>query len=564
MKKFYAVWTFCVLSATAAFADDLSRKQLDRTIDEALTIIEKKFMKPVTREELVERALKLLLKDLDPYSNYLNPRERADFAEFSAAAFGGFGVNLEWDEAAKVPRIRYLMVDSPAREAGVQRGDRLVRIDGHDVTGWPIEKTMGIMRGKPDTVAEVQLRRDGASELLPLRITRRLIGFPSVRGARRDAQGKPEYLLDETSRVGYIRIQRLAKDTVAVVDAAMAELTRLGATAVVLDLRDCVGGMLDAAVGTADLFIDGGRLLTVASRNDSAVYDAKPGKYTSIPMAVLINGGTASSGEILAGALKDHARGVFLGERTWGKGRVQVLFSLGDGLGQLMLSTGTFQRPSGKTIDRHDVPEGYEIALSKEEHKTWFEHAEKLDGAVMLTAEEQKSPAPDRVLEAALKALAAKTASSRLAPPVRRVAERTDQQRYVVVLRRVADDEGDRRLRIKSVIKIRTDIEYDFVDARRDRVGHARAAIGVGRDGLQQRLAVPELHLDPRARPAAGRVEHVRGHSAHHSTSFHNRSCMILRCSSAATRSSVSASLVSRCQAMASISSPERPVAQTM
>jgi len=414
MKTLCAV-ALC-LFATAASAQDLSRAQVDRTIDEALTIIEQKFMKPMTREQLVERALNLLLQDLDPYSRYLNPAERASFEADTAAQFGGLGVTIGIDKDAHVPRIQYLLLDSPAREAGVQRNDLLVRIDGNVVKGWPIDKTIGVMRGKPGTVADLLVRRGDAAELLPFKITRRTIVTPSVRGARRDAAGKADYMLDEKTGVGYIRISRLAADTVAEVDRALGELKGRGMKSLVLDLRDCVGGLLKAAVGTADLFIDKGRILTVAGRNENATYDAEPGKYTGFPMVVMINGGTASSGEILAGALKDHGRATFVGERTYGKGRVQVMYPLGDGLGTLILGTGTFQRPSGKTIDRHDVPEGsadvgimpdagFEVVVKGDEYKGWYEMTSKFDGPLMLTAEEQLQQVPDRVLAVALDAL---------------------------------------------------------------------------------------------------------------------------------------------------------------
>jgi carboxyl-terminal processing protease len=421
MKTFSAA-ALCLLIAAAAFGDDLSRAQVDRTIDEALTIVEREFMKPMTREQLVERALNLLLKDLDPYSRYLNPAERAGFEADNAAQFGGLGVNIRLDDEAKVPRVRYLLLDSPARDAGLQRDDLLVRIDGHDVAGWPIDKTMGVMRGAPGSVADVVVRRKGATEPLPFKITRRTISIPSVRGARRDAAGKPDYMLDAKNGVGYIRISRLAADTVGEVERALGELKAHGMKSIVLDLRDCVGGLAKAAIGSADLFLDKGRILTIASRTETVPHDAKPGGVTDVPMVVLINGGTASSGEILAGALQDHGRATFIGERTFGKGRIQVLYPLGDGLGALILGTGTFQRPSGKTIDKHDVPEGspdvgivpdagFEVAVKDKEREAWLAMISMLDGPLLLTNEEQKSDFTDRVLDVALKALAEKTSS---------------------------------------------------------------------------------------------------------------------------------------------------------
>jgi carboxyl-terminal processing protease len=126
----------------------------------------------------------------------------------------------------------------------------------------------------------------------------------------------------------------------------------------VIDLRDCGGGLMQAALATADLFVDHGRLLTIRERGADRRFDATPGKYTRLPLVLLINGGTASSAEILAGAIADNSRGQLVGERSFGKGRIQTIYSLGEGRGGMVLSTGTFQRPNGKTIDKHDLPEG--------------------------------------------------------------------------------------------------------------------------------------------------------------------------------------------------------------
>jgi len=396
-------------------APQLSREQLDRTVDETLTLIEKNFMKEMSREEIVQRALTLLLQDLDPYSRYLSPTDRADFEAMTAARFAGFGVQLMIDADAHLPRITYLMLDSPARDAGVRRGDLLLRVDGHDFTNWTMDQVINTLRGAPGTVADVLIRRDGVERPLPVRITRREIKTPSVRGVRRDAEGRAQYMLDAQHGIGYIRISRLAADTVAEVERAMIELQKQNARGVIVDLRDCVGGLMRAAVDTADLFLDKGKIVTVIDRHETELYDAAPGRFIDIPMVVLINDGTVSSGEILAGALKDNNRATFIGGRTFGKGRVQNHFKLGDGLGSIILSTGTFQRPSGKTIDRHDVADGAQdagiepdIAVSVDgaELDPWRSRMELLDSAAMLTDEEQQA-APDRILDLAVKTLIA-------------------------------------------------------------------------------------------------------------------------------------------------------------
>lgn len=387
---------------------------IDREMDDAIDVIQQRFMKEMTHAQIVERALKALLEDLDPYSNYLTPLDRKLFDEDLAASFGGLGVNIDFEDKTGGPKIRYLMVESPGGRAGLRRGDRIARIDGHVTDGADPDVVVGWMRGKPGSIARLEVQRSGRERPLQMRVKREIIHLPSVRGVRRDGSGRSLYVLDAVKGIGYIRINRLADDTPSAVEAAMEALHAAGMRGLVLDLRDCIGGKMKMALGVADLFIGHGRLLTVVQRDKTVHHDAESGEYAGFPIVALINKGTASSGEILAGALKDNGRVVLVGERTFGKGRVQELLPLGEGRGSLKLSTGTFQRPSGKTIDRHDVPEGsndagiapdIEVAVEGKEYEAWIEHASLLDSAVLLTDEEQKPPTPDRVLERGLEVL---------------------------------------------------------------------------------------------------------------------------------------------------------------
>ena len=399
----------CSVGAHAQAAAD--GEAMDREMDDAIDVIQQRFMKEMTHAQIVERALKALLEDLDPYSNYLTPLDRRLFDEDMTASFGGMGVNIDFEQKTGAPAIRYLMVESPGGRAGLRRGDRIARIDGHATDGADPDTVVGWMRGTPGSIARLEVLRADRGRPLQMQIKREVIHMPSVRGVRRDASGRSVYMLDAADRIGYIRISRLADDTPATVEAAMESLRAEGLRGLVLDLRDCIGGKMQMALGVADLFIDHGRMLTVVERDKSVQHDATPGAYAGFPIVALVNKGTASSGEILAGALKDNGRVVLVGERTFGKGRVQELLPLGDGRGSLKLSTGTFQRPSGKTIDRHDVPEGskdagiapdIEVVVEGKEYEGWIEHASLLDSAVLLTEEEQAPPAPDRVLERAL------------------------------------------------------------------------------------------------------------------------------------------------------------------
>jgi carboxyl-terminal processing protease len=386
--------------------------------DAILDVVEKNFSQAIPRGTLEERAFKAFLKDLDPYSSYMNAEEWVDDKRELHGTFGGVGIFLETDPETKLPRIRNLLIDSPAGAAGARRGDLLAKIDGRSLEGLELDKVFPMLRGEPGSTIALTLRRPGASKSPTLRFKRKEIQMPSVRGVRRNAASEPQYLLDPAKGIGYIRVMKLTDDTVPALENALRMLKRQGMRGLIFDLRDSAGGKLDAAVAAADLFLDGGRIITVASRVDGDEhYDADPAVMTDVPMVMLINEWTASSSEILAGALTDNHRAITVGQRTYGKGRVQVTFSLPEGMGGVVLSTGTFQRPSGKTIDQHDAaakkgeagiaPDpGMELILGEEESRSWADEARRLDGPLVLTEEEQKFGVPDRVLECALDALA--------------------------------------------------------------------------------------------------------------------------------------------------------------
>lgn len=402
----------------AQAASPAAESAADRELRDATAIIEQRFLKTMTHEEIVGRALKALLKDLDPYSNYLTPTERRLFENDLSGAFGGVGVSLNFDAPSKKPVVERLMIESPGARAGLRIGDTLVAIDGQPTAGVDADTLIARLRGKPGTVVRLDALHANAASPVAIRVERELVHQPSVRGIRRDAVGRPEYWLDRANGIGYIRIARLGDDTLPTMQQAMRQLKKKRLRGLVIDLRDCIGGKMHAALDTADLFVDKGRLLSVVQRGKGDHYDASPGQYADIPLAVLINAGTVSSGEILVGALKDNGRAVLIGQRTYGKGRIQTLIPLGDQRGALVLSTGTFQRPSGKTIDRNDVPAGspdsgvapdpgMEIVLDDKEHAAWLAHAELMDSAMLLSEEEQRPPAPDRVLARALQVLTA-------------------------------------------------------------------------------------------------------------------------------------------------------------
>ena len=387
---------------------------LDRSLAGALAIVQERYLQPMGRPELVERALRAFLKELDPYSRYLNAQEWADFNSNLAAEYGGLGVTLRIDPESRLPEIERLMVGSAGGEAGIVRGDELLEVAGHALLGKTLDEVIPWLIGVPGTVVEVVVRHPGKGAPVRLNVRRKVVKMPSVRGVRRDGAGRPDYWLDAARGLGYIRISHLAEDTVPEVESALAELEARGLSGLILDLRGSYGGLMRAAVGVADLFLEEGTILRNVGRTASTTYDATPGACTAAPMVVLIDGETASSSEFLAAALQDNRRALFVGQPTYGKARIQEKIALGPGLGGLILTTGVFERPSGRAVDRHDViaggesaagisPDpGLELVVTGAEFETWSADAALRDSPVILEPETEATRPPDRALELAL------------------------------------------------------------------------------------------------------------------------------------------------------------------
>lgn len=406
---------------TAACAQQPAREPRDPApLEPALQRIESHFIEPITRGEIETEALTALLAKIDPYAQYFNAREWTDFKRGFEGGFSGIGVVLGLDEGRKLPFVKALMLHSRAKQAGAQRGDWLAAIDGQPLEGVAIDEVIARVRGEAGTTVRLTILRDGVAHPLQLTVERGRVPQPSVRGIRWTTAGEADYLLDARSALGYVRITSFGDDTVPLVTTALTQLARARIRGIVLDLRDSTGGKADAAVAAADLFLDEGTIVTVLTRGQTEVRKASPGVLTQVPIVMLINAGTVSSSEIFAGALADHRRVRVMGQRSFGKGRVQVMYSLGEGLGGIKLSTGTFQRPSGKTIDRHDAkrPEdagiapdpGLEFPLDPAEHAAWLEAVSQLDAAVELTDAEQR--VDDRLLARAIEVLHGMTATT--------------------------------------------------------------------------------------------------------------------------------------------------------
>lgn len=416
----FVATTCCAASfavSPASGAESGSTSSSSNLFDDAVELIRENFWKEMTREEIELQALRALLAQIDPYGRYLDAGEWSELDDDLSARSAGVGVQLEMDEAAGLPRIRYLLLESAAGAAGARRDDWIVAIDGKPLAGLALGEVPPLLRGDPGTRVELTLRRAPDGPAIRAVVERKIHRLPSVHGVRREASGRAVYVLDPQLGLGYVRISHLASDSLGEVESALADLEAQGARGLVLDLRDSYGGLMSAGVGIADLFLGSGRIAGHESRTESESFEADPSVAWKHPMIVLINAGTASSSEFLAAALRDHARARFIGQRTYGKGLVQVKYELGEGQGGLILSTGRHLRPFGVAADRNDPPPanaaagvapdpGLEVVIEGEEYDRWSEAIDLRASPVVLDDSDLAGAPPDRALQLATELLA--------------------------------------------------------------------------------------------------------------------------------------------------------------
>lgn len=329
------------------------------TISGVMTLIEHKYVDDVDRRKLFEGAMDGMVKGLDdPYSSYISPDEYNRFEESLEQEFGGIGIVVEVH-----PRTRRLMVmnplpGTPAHKAGLRSGDTILTVDGNDTAAMDLNEAVRHMRGKPGSIVKLQILHPGEDEPQAYEIARAVIPVESVLGDLRNPDGTWNHLLEAEPRIAYLRITTFGEHTVDELKKALANNNGKFA-GLIIDLRDNAGGLLSAAVGMCDLFLDQGRIVSTRGREgrvipESREYDAKPDLAVSrdVPLVVLVNHFSASASEIVAACLQDHQRAVVIGERTWGKGTVQNVMPLEGGKSALKLTTASYWRPTQKNIHR--------------------------------------------------------------------------------------------------------------------------------------------------------------------------------------------------------------------
>ena len=337
---------------------DLSRSA--NYVREVMQLVGENYVdeKAAQYEQLAKSALHGMVESLDPHSEFLEAKDNQEFEEDLIGEFGGIGIQVETRGGKAV--VITPMAGTPGERAGIQRGDVIVSIDGK-----PVENTAtmdGIvsrLRGKPKTQVLVGVFRPSTKITLELSLVREIIKIESVRDVR--------VMLDE---IGYVQLTEFSEHTGEQFTKALEQLLKDGATSVVIDMRNNPGGLLDAAVEVAEPFFKKGELIVYTQGRkpaDREDYNAEAdGAPLAIPVAILINAGSASAAEVVTGALKDTGRAVVVGERSFGKGSVQSVFKLKNGEG-LRLTTAKYYTPSGVSIHEKGIAPHVEVVMTPEE-----------------------------------------------------------------------------------------------------------------------------------------------------------------------------------------------------
>lgn len=342
--------SFALLFSSNLFAEDIKKDQqaeLSRLeslskFTKVISIVEQYNVDELTIEDLMDKALEGMLGNLDAHSNYLKQKDYKQLKVQTQGEFGGLGITVGMRDGALT--VIAPIEDTPADKAGLESKDIILKIDDKSTIGMTIDEAVSLMRGKVGSPIDLTIVREGESKPLSIHIVRGIISIQSV------------YAKTVGDDILYVRVtnfdQKVAKDVKKEI-----QKRKKSTKGIILDLRNNPGGLLDQAVGLTDLFIDKGDIVSQKGRKaiDNKSYTASSRTtITEVPLVVLINGGSASASEIVAGALQDHKRAILLGEKTFGKGSVQIVLPITE-QEAIKLTIARYYLPSGRTIQAEGV-----------------------------------------------------------------------------------------------------------------------------------------------------------------------------------------------------------------
>ena len=340
---------------------------------DVLDKINKEYVDEINQNEVMDAAINGVLQSLDPYSAYMSPESFDSMRTETSGEFGGLGIEVSME--AGVVKVISPLDESPAYKAGVKAGDYIVKINDHQVQGKTLSEAVDLMRGPVGSDIEITVRRIGERKALVFNITRKIIKIQSVKSKKID------------KNIGYIRLTAFNENSSSQVRKKIKEFDKdKNIKGYILDLRNNPGGLLSQAIKISDFFLSNGEIVSTKSRkeNENRKWFANDGDILNgKTLVVLINNGSASASEILAGALKDHKRAILLGENSYGKGSVQSIIPLKND-GAIRLTVAKYYLPSGVSISEVGVDPDIEVSESSDEFRIDTESDNQLDFAVKL------------------------------------------------------------------------------------------------------------------------------------------------------------------------------------
>ncbi len=365
---------------------------------DVLSLIQSSYVEPVNVDNLIQGAINGMVQTLDPHSSYLTPEMLKQVEVETKGTFGGLGIEIGMKDG-------YLTVispieDTPAARAGLQAGDKIIRIENESTKNMNVMDAVKRLRGEPGSKVTITISRKSLPEPKSYTITRDIIKIKSVKSRSMD------------DGIGYIRLTQFQQDSHQEMARALQGFVKEkgGLRGLILDLRNNPGGLLDQAVKVADEFIDSGLIVYTDGRVEAQktkYFAHKEGTYSGFPIVVLVNAGSASASEIVAGALQDHGRAIIIGQRTFGKASVQTILPLEDG-SALRLTTARYYTPNGRSIqakgiepdivvsDGRETPEGHPAVLREKDMERHLRGDGEADNTVAPAGKDRKAGEPKK------------------------------------------------------------------------------------------------------------------------------------------------------------------------
>ena len=371
IKYYSLIFLFFYLSSANSSEVDIYKK-ID-LFGEVLEKINREYIDEINQSESMDSAINGLLQSLDPYSSYMSPEILEEMQTETRGEFGGLGIEVGLE--AGVVKVISPIDDTPASKAGLKAGDYIVKINDTQVQGKSLSEAVDLMRGPVGSSIELTVRRIGEKKALTFNITREIIEIQSVKSE----------LLEEN--IGYIRLTSFNENSSDQIEKQIKKLKKnKNLNSLILDLRNNPGGLLNQAIRISDFFLENGEIVSTKSRkkSDNRKWFAKKGDITDgKTLLVLINYGSASASEIVAGALKDHKRAIVVGENSYGKGSVQSIIPLKN-RGAIRLTVAKYYLPSGKSISEVGVRPDIEVNEEGDNFKIRTETDNQLNYAIKL------------------------------------------------------------------------------------------------------------------------------------------------------------------------------------